>query len=420
MILETFYILFKSNADNVKKGTADAKKTVDGLDKQLKSTSDLTSQVSEAFLNMGRAVAGAAAGYFSLKSLLQGLQQTADYSLQLGRTAELLGVNVELLDEWSSAVRRFGGDANTFQQSVMSVANHLGTSFADTVRILPALGEYFKTMSETRALRYGEMLGLDRSLILFLSQGTKEVDALIQKEKELGVVTEQNAEAAIGFNKEWENTKDVLKSSYLTIDTQLLPVFGKFLEVVQYGEKHLGLLEGALVTAGIASLFFLAPYAALIAAIAGSIVVFGSLIKALERVSTESMLLRTEDKDRWYKNTSAKKLHGFFKTPSWGVEKFYEDRKDQWDTVASRLQNKHLEQTMAAIDLVNRSPLTSMTSQSIANHQQNSNQSVDIKIDEINIATQATDAAGISRDIHKSIQEHLWQANSYFDNGVLA
>jgi hypothetical protein len=50
----------------------------------------------------------------------------------------------------------------------------------------------------------------------------------------------------------------------------------------------------------------------------------------------------------------------------------------------------------------------------------NSNKSNSVKIDKVEVNTQATDAEGISRSINQSLSNEITNANNNFDDGVLA
>lgn len=61
-------------------------------------------------------------------------------------------------------------------------------------------------------------------------------------------------------------------------------------------------------------------------------------------------------------------------------------------------------------------PITSMTSNAISNSSRQVSQRTDVRIDNIEIQTQATDAKGIAQEIPGSLKDTTW----HFDDGLRA
>lgn len=74
----------------------------------------------------------------------------------------------------------------------------------------------------------------------------------------------------------------------------------------------------------------------------------------------------------------------------------------------------------ADIATASTTPLASQTSNSIANSSRTSNRETNIKVERIEVQTQATDAQGIGRDIGGGMNVQMRQALAGFDDGVVA
>lgn len=71
-----------------------------------------------------------------------------------------------------------------------------------------------------------------------------------------------------------------------------------------------------------------------------------------------------------------------------------------------------------AIATASATPLANQTSNSIANSNRTSSRETNVKVEKVEVVTQATDANGISRDIGSSMNVQMRQAVAGFDDGV--
>ena len=120
-ILETFYILFKSDASDVKKGAEEAEKSTKHLEQSLKNVGKESEHVGAGFAAAARSVVGLFAGIASVSSVIQSFHSAVNEITEVGNLSRELNVNVEALDAWGHAVQRTGGTAAGFQSSLKSL-----------------------------------------------------------------------------------------------------------------------------------------------------------------------------------------------------------------------------------------------------------------------------------------------------------
>ena len=204
-VLETLYILFKGDASQLKREEQDVRRENQKTEQSFKSLDKTSNQINNSFVTMGRSLAGLVAGLYSVSAVLGGFHNAVNYANSLGIASQALNVNAEALDVWGDAVRLTGGSAESFQASLRSLAEHLGTTGNVALKILPQLADSFQRLGNFRAQQFGKMLGMNESTILLLQRGRREVDEVLKRQKELGVVTKNQIEVSRKFNYELGN-----------------------------------------------------------------------------------------------------------------------------------------------------------------------------------------------------------------------
>lgn len=433
-ILETFYILFKSDASDVKKGAEEAEKSTKKLDESLKNVNQGATKVGQSFVELARAAATFLGVATAAHAVLNGITEANNYALQLGDASRALGVNAEELDLWGNVVKRTGGSVEGFQQSLKGLAEHLGTSANVALKALPQLAGVFERLGRFRALQYGKMLGLDESTILLLQQGRREVEAVIQRQKELGTVTQASIENSQKYRIAQNELGTAFRSLYLELGQTVIPILTRFynflVPIVEYIKRHKDLVIGAFIGIGIAAAIMLAPFIAAnaaVIAIAAGIAAFIALV-AIAYEDIQAFLhghnsLIGDILKRWplvgtvvgaVVDSWKQKIHALI-----AAFKFFQN-------LIGKISDYFKGDSKVTLDIQNgqnligtagASAIGAQTSNSIFNSQAFDRNS-SINTGPITINTQATDAVGISKGLGKGIQEHLWQANNEFANGV--
>lgn len=287
-ILDTFYLVFESDASSVKKGTQEAKKSTDELNKSLKQTDEASKNVGNEFVRMLSGAAGALAAGLSVGAITASVVAAADYADKLGEVSQALDVNIEDLSAYADAVKLSGGTNESFIGTVQSMTASLadfatkGSSRAapffeelgikmldskgkarDFMTILPELADKFEKMSKQESFGIGQKMGLDQGTIMLLQSGRREMDALLARQRELGTVNKQSAEISAKFNDQIDDTAHAFRSVFQSVGISVLPAMTKVMEVLGvmggFFAKHSDFITGLMIALGAAIAFYVVP-----------------------------------------------------------------------------------------------------------------------------------------------------------------
>lgn len=287
-VLETFIISFMSDASDLKKGAADAKKTTDDLNQKLKSTDAIGNKVGSTLGNLARQYGGLVLSILSVNSLIHGINNAANFADKLDELSKGLDVSVEDLSLWGDAVKLSGGTAESFQESIKRMTasladfatkgtsraapffKSLGIQMTDTqgkarkvFDILPELADKFAQLGKAESFGIGQKIGLDQGTIMLLQRGRREVEAVIARQKELGFVTKEDAEIAAAFNDQWDDVTHAFRSVFNVVGSTVLPAFTKVLKIIEniatFLRKNSTFVTGILIALGTAILVFVVP-----------------------------------------------------------------------------------------------------------------------------------------------------------------
>ena len=432
-ILESFYILFKSDASDVKKGAEEAERSTKKLNESLKTVDTSSQKVGKSFLELARAAAGFISVGLAAHVVLRGLSEANEYALKLGDASRALGVNAEELDAWGNAVKRTGGTVEGFQNSLKGLADHFGTSASIALKTLPQLADVFSKLSRFRALQYGKILGLDEATILLLQQGRREVEAVIQRQRELGVVSQQNIEDSRKFRIAQNELDTSFRGLYLTLSTTLIPIFTRFynflVPIIQYITLHKDAVIGAFIGIGIAAGLMLLPFIianatiiAIGAAVVGLIALFAIAYEDIKAFLEGNNSLTGDVLKKWPLiggtiRGVANELHLLKKQLEFVLKLFSLLGDFVGKIFGTAKELKVVLQGQSLIDLMGNSPIASQSSNSIFSSSAfQRNQT--INTGPISIQTQEDSAPAIGSALGKGLKEHLWQANNQFADGV--
>lgn len=309
-LLDTFGILFESDASGVSDGLDEAESSSEDLRKKLIDTDAAAENLGDSFLDLVGSAKGALASLLSLGIATTAVISTAAATDEVGKFSQTLGLNIEDVQAWSEAVVRSGGDANGFRGSIDGLTrgltdfavtgggaaaetfNRLGISATNAsgkvksaFEVLPELADQFERMTASEAAGFGQRLGLDQGTILLLQQGRQEVERLVDRQRQLGVATQEDYEIAALFNDTWADTKQLFRAVSVSAGSSILPMLTDILLGVQefafFLLDHKALIAGffigiagtivtvylpAIGAAAAATLAAIGPYLALAAA----------------------------------------------------------------------------------------------------------------------------------------------------------
>ncbi|EED8424395.1 hypothetical protein A4J64_001938 [Salmonella enterica subsp. enterica serovar Losangeles] len=265
-VLDTFLILFESDASDVKKGTDEANKSAEKLDKTLDKIGVSTDGLTESMAEFSKVALGSLAAFLSIGGALAGTIEKAEEIDALARSAESLNMPVEDLDAWGKAAERAGGDAEGLRDSLTDLAEKMGEASSDAksgaAKSFQELGIALKnsdgssknaaqgmldladsvaTLSREQAIfRIKEMGVTDNRTVDLILKGRAAIEDMIKTQKEFGVVTKQDAEIASKFKTELDATKSMFDSLATKAGVSIMPMLTDFLKLV---ERMVGFLN---------------------------------------------------------------------------------------------------------------------------------------------------------------------------------
>lgn len=249
-VLETFYILFASDASEVDEGARDAEKSTDKLEKSLKSTDKAATQTGNTFKDLAKQAVMTLGPFLGLAAIRSAVSNFADTADAAGKLAGQLKIDVEALQAWQGAAVRAGGDADGMTASIEGLNGkldemrrggggeaawtfrNLGVSIRDSEgriknadKLLHDLAGKFDGLSRQKALKMGERLGLDVGTITLLQKGKKGVEDLLKQQKELGLLTKQDTEVSRKYKNAMADMGQSFGAMSAVVMRLLLPAF---------------------------------------------------------------------------------------------------------------------------------------------------------------------------------------------------
>lgn len=471
-VLETFLILFESNAGEVKKEAVAAKLVTDALERSIISNDKAAQNLKGGFGALARELGAFVGTLFAVSTITRGLFSAVNFADKLDEASQALDISVESLSAWGDAVQLAGGTSEGFRDTVSNLSGalaqmdvtgksrvapffkELGINIQDSsgkvkaaIPLLLEVAEAFEGMSKQQSIGFGRKLGLDMGTIMLLQQGRRGVDEIIRKQKELGVVTTEQARIANEFNDTIDQMKFALRGVFLELAGFALPGIMKFIEVMAkaggVARENGKLIVSTIIAISAAILYRLTPALAAagwsllripVLAFAASVSMLGfsgalgvaaasawAFMAPILGVIAVVGLLALIIEDLWSLFEGGPSLIGDIAEAiiNWlaGAFQFLIDKVEylknllSFDSIKGALTGGSMELSAA-----NASGIGSVSSNTIMSGAKTSSKNVNIG--EVKIQTQATDADGIARGIDKGLQRELRQASDNFDDGI--
>lgn len=214
----------------------------------------------------GRVFNSIAATYFSYKIMQGVIKGYADFNTQLGNSTSLMGYNVENVTALGGALKRFGGDTQSVISTLdnlnkglheakfgggalVEVAKRYGVAFTNSngklmsaEQLLSSLSAQLQKYDKQTRMSIAQQLGLDNSLVRAFSNGGKELQRLIDKQKQFGIVTAKDIKISDNFNHAILDLKDSFAGVTKSLARFILPLITKLLKLVaqfmEFLKKH--------------------------------------------------------------------------------------------------------------------------------------------------------------------------------------
>ncbi len=257
-ILDTFYLLFKSNASGVEKdidnlgaatdklnkkmdkGDAGQKKARESALKDTQSQVKANNQLADSFLGIAGRIAapfGIAFGAFETFNAAVGeAKYVNNYNTGLERMRMLTGQNVTEVSALGAALQQFGGSPN----EVIDQANKLYSEAAKVGVAVRPIEDYYKSLnrlfqnkSDVAVGGIAASLGLSPQMILLLKQSPDKFDALIEKQKQLAHTTESGTKAAQDFSSAMTEMGISVDGVFSQWEAKNLPTITKYIKLMK-------------------------------------------------------------------------------------------------------------------------------------------------------------------------------------------
>lgn len=179
---------------------------------QLSAFEEQVAQANETLLTLGQVAVGAAAGVFAFVSgVTSGIDDLADFAAvnyanieglqELGFAAQASGSSLEAVKGSVASLNNIIGEAAlgvgkgaaTFEKLGLSARDSTGAVKGADV-VLQEIADRFVGLSKEEKIALASKLGVDASLIPLLSQGSESIAVLRAEARELGVVTQEEAD----------------------------------------------------------------------------------------------------------------------------------------------------------------------------------------------------------------------------------
>lgn len=303
-ILETFYILFETDAKKAEREQEELRKeagrTADEVDRSVKNAKKLPPVLNEAERNAGRLGAsfktvagllGAVGVGLSVAGLTAALRGTVEEADRLIDASARIRLGAEDFDTWRRAVKASGGELEDAEAALASydemlrriqagigkrgvealaglglTAENADGSLKDVRTSLLEVAGAVEGLERAEALRKIRRLGItDEGTIKLLLQGRAAVEALTEAQKANGAITQEQADRIDAYKEASEQLAGILQGWKFAIVSALAPALTELNKLLVAGVRWLGenrrFVEGLGVALAIAGGVALAVYA---------------------------------------------------------------------------------------------------------------------------------------------------------------
>jgi len=302
-ILDTFYILFDTDAKKAEREMADLRgesaKTADAIDDSVKGARQLAPAIDKAADNAGKlgrsfkgvigliGAAGLTAGVYALNAALQGTVEEADRLIDASARIRL---GAQDFDTWRRAVKASGGEladaeaqleaydtmlrriqAGIGKRGVEALAA-LGLSATDAdgnlkdvrTSLLEVAGA-LEGLEKTKQLAAIRRLGItDEGTIKLLLQGRTAIEALSEEQLRNGAITQEQANRIDKYKESSEQLQGVLQGWKFTLVSAIAPalatVNGWLVKGAQWMRENAKFVEGLGIAFAIAGTVITASF----------------------------------------------------------------------------------------------------------------------------------------------------------------
>lgn len=430
-LLETFFLKFQS--DGLKEISAETEGTTQKADK-----------MGNSFVSMSNKVLKALAPVAGLTALLNRSLAFASLGEEMSFLAQNTGMAVEKFQALAIAAENYGGTAEGIAGSMQGLNANLNNmrlgkggggvedaaityginlygknGLATADELLMNVAKRFESLNSMQQIDLGQRLGLDEGTIRLLQTGVANVQAELERGRKYSLFSAEDVENSRKFERTMRDIKLGLAQIFGVVARSLLPAFtwvgdkvSRFIDLINGNASFIkgfflalsAILTVLAVKSGLAFLPFIGAIALITAVSAaiglliddivnfwqGNESLLGTFIEAVKNVFTALWDFLKEGFNsvlEWLKGTKVGKLFGLSE----------EKENPEQANMAEAKRKLELTQT----------PWASVPQGSVSTSYANTSQSV--RVDNVTINTQATDAQGIADSFSGSVIQTTMQ-----------
>lgn len=466
-VASVFSFLFETQG--AKKVAGELKGLTEAEKQTKKSADDLgnsNDNLVKKNAQLAKSVTGLISTYFGFKKIISEVFQFAGGGEDLLLMANNAGIGAEKLEQYGIALRNYGGGlssaastlSNLNQQmqdlrfgkggAIQEAALRYGISvhgkngLATGEEMLYNIARRMESLGHAEQIDLGRKLGLDPSTIALLQGGVGNLTKELEKASKLSIYTPEDIENSRKFQMSLRELKQSLGQVWAVVSRALLPVITKVMNgasrFFQFLSNHKGLVLGflaavsaALGVIAIKSIIATAPFWLMVAAIAAIGTAIGLVVDDFMTwlEGGESVIGDLIDlfADFWhwivglgeaigdfFKGVWKSIISGITGVFDWILEKWNKIKK--WIPFLGKSNNEmNIIQNGQLAIMSTQTPLSTVPNMSYINGGNNN-----VKIDNVIVQTQATDATGIAQGIGGALSGEMSDVIQQNTGGNLA
>lgn len=420
MIVDAFYLLFKSDSKDAVKDIAELEKKVDSLkqkgkgrseqenkdykeyQKQLKERNKDLKEEQQAYDRLTDSLARYAASYFSLNAIKSSFLNTVQSNAALQNQADLLGQNSAELKAYGAAAKAAGGSAEAlygYQQSLFERFADLGLNTPEIGNVFTKIREQLKLAGNnpTQREKVFQNFGVPQELKTLLSLGDEDYNRAIAQAHALTSNIAEAGKVSKEFAAIWAGYDQTIDDINTKLSSKLLPLFKSFYDFA--------VATGRLRASD--NFFFPSQSS-----------YDGSSSEAKEKARIfklshgDSAHPRTNVTDAFKKNVSGDESQNQSDPLAAQKKAFGIPTYDP--IIEEQLHLGQINRAKQNLDSISQTPI------GVSNVTVGSSgaRSISVKTGDIHVHSAATDASGIASDVSSQLERHINMAISNMDDGV--
>lgn len=225
----------KEAIDALRKMQEETEKSAKKIKGGFADIDNILSKVTTSMLKFGAAALGA-------RGIAELVTNLTRMNTEIGRSAELIGTSSEELSKWEGIAARAGGSAQEMRETFGTITRNISqvnvtgpnTDFFQWLRklgvnyrqfidqkgqvnnmtgLLEAISGGMQTLPPGERQLASQALGLGTQNTLLFGQGPQQIQQMLEDQKRINVVTEQQTENARKLNSQWEELKQSITNA---------------------------------------------------------------------------------------------------------------------------------------------------------------------------------------------------------------